>query len=184
MALFWLGLTLWAEWGGAEQRLELKAQPKAPELLVAYNPDPFYDLDAQICEALAKALHAQGFTVTLATAGILEEKDHQHDLLICCANTYSFSPDFGIQSAVEDLVGEKAKEAIAITLRVGSTTCAQRRFQQFLGAKGLNLLLSKAYWLMRPNDERRMSEVNTEVAIKLAVKEVGQAVQTWHASDH
>ena len=62
----------------------------------------------------------------------------------------------------------KEKKVIAISLGSGSTEASQRRFENLIKEKKANLIGSKSFWLMKPNDETRMDESNVNVATEMA----------------
>lgn len=53
---------------------------------------------------------------------------------------------------------------MAITLGSGSTNASKKAFEKIILKKEATLIDSKAYWLLRPNDESRMNEKNVQVA--------------------
>ena len=56
------------------------------------------------------------------------------------------------------------KAAIAITLGSGSTSRSKRMLEDYINGTGAELIASRTYWLLRPNDESRMDESNVAVA--------------------
>jgi hypothetical protein len=63
-------------------------------------------------------------------------------------------------------------EAVAaITLGSGATTRSQRLLEEVLHERRVDLIASRNYWLLRPNDDSRLQEPNVKVA--------GDLVREW-----
>jgi hypothetical protein len=62
------------------------------------------------------------------------------------------------------------KPVIALVVGLGSTENSKKAFENTIRDKGGKLIESRSLWLMRPNDESKMSEKNTEVAGFIATK--------------
>lgn len=139
--------------------------------MIVYNPDPFYNLDEQVCEAFAETLADQGIYATIATVKAAKELNTStYDLYVFCANTYNWRPDMPTNNFVKSITGMKDKQALAITLGSGSTTGSKKRFEETINQYCDHLIFSETYWLMRPNDEQRMKEKNVNVAIGQAIE--------------
>ncbi len=169
IAIIWVGLTFWAELAGKQQIQHFPADNATRSALLLYNPDPIYNLDEQIGLALADELKNHGISSTLATNRKVNKLENQaFDVYIFCANTYNFAPDQGIKNAIRRLNLQPKDPVVAITLGSGSTHRSQKRFERFLRGLGLEVVQSQTFWLLRPNDERRMDESNLQVAVDLA----------------
>lgn len=169
VAILWTLLTLWAQFLGKEQVFEVQPrdEPSTYSALIVYNPDPFYNLDEQVCRSFAEGLAESGFSCTVATVNRIPDSASGCDLFMFCANTYNWAPDWRITSRIGELP-LKDKACVGITLGSGSTARAKRKLDEAFAASGCLLMDSRELWLMRPNDEGRMEEENTQVACDLA----------------
>ena len=168
VASAWTALTIWVELPGPAVLVEVGDPAWSRRALIVYDPDPIYDLDAQVCRAFAEGLATDSMRSTIATVAAAGTLDPQSfDLYVFCANTYNWRPDRAITGFIEDPIDLHGRPVMAITLGSGSTGAAQRAFEAVITGKGAVLLDSRAFWLMRPNDERRMDEGNVDVALDL-----------------
>ncbi|MCB0792206.1 MAG: hypothetical protein H6595_12695 [Flavobacteriales bacterium] len=169
IAVMWTALTVWVEAEGPANEEELGPANAPRHALVVYDPDPIYDLDAQVCHAFAEGLVTNGYNATVATVAAARRFDATtFDLLVLCANTYNWRPDRAIQHYVKDLGDLGHRPVFAITLGSGSTEDAQHVFEELVQGQAADLVASKTLWLMRPNDEARMEESNVDVATDMA----------------
>lgn len=171
IAVFWTALTLFAEIAGGK-RIAVFGNPGATrKAMIIYDPDPFYNLDQQVCESFAKGLATNGWFVQVMSVASAKEIDvSQFNLYVFCANTYNWSPDWSVARFIKKHVAIKGKNVAAITLGAGSTRRSQRVLEDLIKESGANLLASRAYWLWRPNDRSRLKESNVKVAVELAHK--------------
>ncbi|HQY01159.1 MAG TPA: hypothetical protein PLV08_15385, partial [Flavobacteriales bacterium] len=51
VAVFWIVLTIWVERTAQASMRSIGDAPSGPRALIVYDPDPIYDLDAQVCRA-------------------------------------------------------------------------------------------------------------------------------------
>ena len=168
IALFWTILTFIAQIEGPEKTAVFGSPNAEKTALVVYDPDLFYNLDEQVCHSFAKGLESNGWLIKVATVAAAKQMDIQSfDLYVFCANTYNWAPDWPITGFIRNL-DLNGKQVAAITLGSGSTKRAKRIFESNIKDRGANLLGSKTYWLMRPNDESRIDESNISVAVEMA----------------
>jgi hypothetical protein len=167
-SVVWILLTLWVQRTVVNKLWELGNVSTGPSALIVFNPDPIYNLDEQICMAFGQALVKNKFRVRIATVGAAINITDQPDLFVFCANTYNWHPDRSISSFVRSHASLKKKNVIAITLGSGSTEASQQKFEHLITESGGNLIGSKSFWLMKPNDETRMEESNVTVATEMA----------------
>lgn len=169
----WAILTIWAEQPRIAPGMDFGPADSRLHAWVVYNPDPFYNLDRQVCEAFASAMAGAGWHVRVRTlADSPTDFRSGTDLFAVCANTYNWAPDRPSLRFIADAVGLEGKPAVAITLGSGSTSRSKRLLESALSQKKARVLLSETYWLMRPNDEARMEDPNVEVACDKA-RELG-----------
>ena len=165
----WALLTVWAESPGPKRSWKL-GNPQAPKrVLIVYDPDPFYNLDEQVCRSFGQALADKGLQVTVATVRAARELPEQApDLYVFCANTYNWAPDRSVRDYIEEHGSLSGKPVVAITVGSGGTGSAQQALEELILARKATLLGSRSLWLMKPNDEARMQESNVAVAVSLA----------------
>lgn len=167
--IFWTLVTLWAQYGGKQKTHSIGNSDAPNKALIVYNPDPIYNLDEQVCNSFAEGLAARGFVSEVSTVKNVPKPLKNFDLYVFCANTYNYAPDWRLSSFItsNDFA---AKNVVAITLGSGSTERSQRVLEALIKSRLANLLASKTYWLLRPNDESRLQEKNVEVATDMARK--------------
>lgn len=171
IAIFWTLLTIWAERTGPKRSWELGNQPSRINVLIVYDPDPFYNLDEQVSRSFGQALANQGLAVRVATVAAANEfKDQPVDLYVFCANTYNWRPDWAVSNFIEQQAALANKPVVAITLGSGSTDASQKALEKLIRDRKGILLDSRSLWLSRPNDESRLNESNTQVAVSMAHK--------------
>jgi hypothetical protein len=168
IAIGWTCLTLYAESNGPSKEWNL-GNDEGKKVLVVFDPDPFYNLDEQVCLSFAKALSEQGISVKVVTvAGAVELDQTQYAAVVYCANTYNWRPDWSITSYIKDHPPRPNQGIVAITLGAGSTESAKKNFENLINENGGKLVSSYSSWLWRPNDETRMKENNVVVATSMA----------------
>lgn len=163
IAILWLGLTLWVEREGPPLLHTVGPADAAHQALVVYDPDPIYDLDAQLGEAAAEALVERGFRSMVATVAAAREQPTP-DLFVLCANTYNWRPDRAITRFIDQRSDLRGRPVVALTLGSGSTEAAQRVLEERITRSGARLIGSRSVWLLRPNDEQQMDRSNVDVA--------------------
>jgi hypothetical protein len=171
LAVVWLLLSLWAESEGEKKILQTGNRSSSSHALIVYDPDPFYNLDEQVCTSFGKVFADSGWNVTVATVAAAKElTDSSYSLYVFCANTYNWAPDQAISRFIKNYRGLDGKNAVAITLGGGSTKRSQRVLEAIIKENKATLVDSKSLWLWKPNDESRMKEKNTYVAVDIAKK--------------
>ena len=167
--LLWLALTVWVEWSGDAKMDSYGNDATTKTALLVYDPDPFYNLDEKVCTSFAKGLSESGWLAKVQTVAAATERPNENfDLYVFCANTYNFAPDRAMKNFIKNHNALNTKPIVAITLGSGSTERAQRILENLIKEKGGNLLASKSFWLLRPNDQTRMEESNVVVAVEMA----------------
>lgn len=169
LALGWIALTIYVEKTGPWKQWVL-GEGNGKRLLIIYDPDPFYNLDEQVCLSFGKAVADQNLNVRVVTVAAAEEVDLQtYEAVVYCANTYNWRPDWSIVGYIEDhQLGETKTSVVAITLGAGSTQSSQKAFEKTIINSGGKLMGSYSLWLWRPNDETKPNEPNVDVAISMA----------------
>jgi hypothetical protein len=168
IAVFWVALTLWAQYSGGRHSATDCGQAAQPQVLIIYNPDPIYNLDEQVCTAFAQGLSAQNVCAKVSTVKEARKDENSYAMYVLCANTYNWAPDWGIANFIREDERVAGAKTVAITLGAGFTDRSQRVMEELLAERGAVVLASKAYWLMRPNDENRLDEPNVNVACDMA----------------
>ncbi len=171
ISIVWTLLTFWAEKKGQNRLSQFGTAGEKNTALIVYDPDPFYNLDQQICESFGRVLADSGFAVTIATVSAAKElPDSSANLYVFCANTYNWYPDRAISRFVKNHSYLAGKNVVAITLGAGSTGHSQQIFEDIIKKKKAHLVGSKTYWLWRPNDKTRIKESNVKVAVEMVRK--------------
>jgi len=165
----WLLVTLWVEYPGPSKRRDIGVPGATNRVLIVFDPDPIYNLDEQVCSAMAAALAAKNTYVTIASTRSTNEINVMgYDAFVLCANTYNWSPDWAMQRFVNEAFALKNKLVVAIVIGSGSTECANRKFTQSIQEHGGILIQQNTWWLMRPNDETQLAQNNMLVACQRA----------------
>jgi flavorubredoxin len=169
VAIIWTLLTVWVMAPAKENITIIGDRSDSLRVLITYDPDPIYNLDEQVCRAVAKALAENDIQVVLATTEAARKIDvHSFRSVVICANTYNWSPDRAVIEFVKNCSDLDNKDVVAITVGSGSTAKAREKFERELELAGANIIFSKEWWLMRPNDESRVKENNVDVAVDQA----------------
>lgn len=166
----WTALTLYVETTGPSQAWTFESENGKTTALVVFDPDPFYNLDEQICISFGKALAESGINVQVATVAAAKKlKPKKFDVVVYCANTYNWRPDWAITNYIEDgSHSVRNISSVAITLGAGSTEASQKHLERAITESGGKLIGSYSLWLLRPNDEKKMKQPNVEVAVRMA----------------
>ena len=166
----WLLLTIYVERKGPAKAWAFGIPESTRKALIVFDPDPFYNLDEQICASFARALSENNFQVDVQTVAMAEKvTTKSYDLIVYCANTYNWSPDWAITGFIKShSVAHKEKPIVAITLGAGSTKASQKNFERAISESGGSVLSSYSLWLWRPNDETKLKEPNVDVAVRMA----------------
>jgi hypothetical protein len=167
VAVGWTALTIYVEMKGASRQWTLGPDNGPKKVLIVFDPDPFYNLDEQVCMSFGKALAEKGMSVKVATVAAVENSELKYDAVVYCANTYNWRPDWAVTSFIEDHASQ-AGNSVAVTLGAGSTESSQKHLEKVIADSGGELIGSYSLWLWRPNDEQRMEEPNVEVAVAMA----------------
>jgi hypothetical protein len=171
IAVLWIILTLWAESQGPKRFQKLGTDNNGLKAVIIYDPDPFYNLDQQVCEAFGRVLADNGWSVTISTVAAAKQlPDSVVGLYLFCANTYNWAPDWAMTRYIKNHSSLANKKVVAITLGGGTTARSKKLFENIIKNKKANLIDSKTFWLWRPNDESRMKEKNTQVVVDVVKK--------------
>lgn len=169
--IIWTLLTFWAEAKGKSHKWKIGNPASLRKALIIYDPDPFYNLDEQVCRSFGAGLSENDIYVTIATVAAMNgSRDAAYDLYVFCANTYNWRPDWAVTGFIKQEVGLKDKPVVAITLGAGSTGASQKALERIIQKKEARLLDSRSFWLLKPNDESRIKEKNVKVAVDLVKK--------------
>lgn len=161
-------MTLWVQFAGDKKTIWFGDLGQDKKVLILYNPDPIYNLDEQVCSGFAKGLASKKCYVKVSSVKSSDETAKNYDCIVFCSNTYNWSPDWLISKKIKKMKDLNGKRAIAITLGSGSTKRSRRLLEKEIKEAGALLEGSYEFWLLRPNDESRMDEKNTDVAVDMA----------------
>lgn len=165
----WLLLSLWVQQDRTGPQWENKLEYPRGKALLLYNPDPLYNLDEQLAKAVSGGLLEAGWSCRVTTyQDFGDSATGEYDLLLILTNTYNWAPDWPTRRFIENARGLKGKAVVAITVGSGSTERSKRLLEEQLEESGAEVLNSRTFWLLRPNDESRLEEPNVDVAVELA----------------
>jgi hypothetical protein len=170
----WLILSIWVEAEGPAVEKQFGNANAPRKALIVYDADPFYNLDEQVCTAFADALAQNGFYCNVSTVAAAKNNSATYQLYVLCANTYNWAPDRALQSFIKSKKIPKGASVVAITLGSGSTQSSKRKLDKLITNCNYKLVDSKTFWLLRPNDENRIDEKNTAVAVDKVKKWAGE----------
>jgi len=168
MSMLWMVLTIWVELQGPARHWTNGEKDSPIHVAIIFDPDPLYDLDEQVCFSLGRALAERDIYVEIFTVAAADSISSQIDAFIICANTYNWQPDWAITDFIKDSPSIRHQKIFAITLGSGSTATAKRKLESLVKRQEGDLVDSRTLWLMRPNDESKMSKSNVLVANELA----------------
>lgn len=160
-------LTLWVE-REAEYQVQELGRGAPRRALVLYHPSRDAHFSDELSIALAEGIVSAGWavdrvtTTSRTTAGTL-----RYDLIVVVSNTYWWTPDLPtLRFLRRTRLG--GIPAIGVIGGAGSTGRSRRLLREALTVSGARVLEVRDLWILRPNDERRMSEDNRAVARELA----------------
>jgi menaquinone-dependent protoporphyrinogen IX oxidase len=135
IVLSWTIITIWVQLWDKSPSLKMTSAIGNKKALIVYNPDPIYNFDEQICRAFAEGIKENGYSAEVATHKQTPETLESFDLLVFCANTYNWAPDWKITSLINAHPEISGKPCIAITLGAGSTERAKRLLEEQILAR-------------------------------------------------
>ena len=165
--LLWIIIALMVETEGPYRKTEIGRQTSTNKVLIVYDPDPFYNLDQQLCESLGNVLANNNFNVTIASVAAVNQLNTDvYSFFIICANTYNWDPDWAIVRFITKDTNLKYRKVVAITIGAFNTSHSQKTLEKLIKHRKAQLIDSKSFWLHKPNDETRLTESNVKVAIE------------------
>jgi flavorubredoxin len=180
IALGWGILTWVVERRGPKKSWDMGNVNSDKKALIVFDPDPFYNFDEQVCLSVAEVLAENGMAVKVVSVAAADMQElRRYDVLVFCANTYNWSPDWALRDFIKGQESLHGKPVIAITLGAGSTASSKRKLEQLISSNDGKILGSNAFWLMRPNDEARMKESNVRVALSIVKDWSGTLVDEY-----
>ena len=169
--LMWTILTFWVEANGKSTIKYYGNKKASNHIMIVYDPDPIYNLDQQICEQYAETFTRKGcFAVVASVSEAVTLNPGNYELIVLCANTYNWAPDWAITGFIKKLNIEN-KKTVAITLGAGSTSRSAKKFTEIILHRKVILANNFSYWLWRPNDDSRTNESNIKVALDKAAQD-------------
>jgi len=166
ISLGWCILTVMVEINGPEKSWDFGDKDARESVLIVYDPDPFYNLDEQVCLAFATVLAKQGMRVKVASVSAAKDLEFSgFNVYVFCANTYNWAPDWALTRYIKEQKSLNKKPVIAVTLGSGSTRISQKKLEQLIIRTEGRIIDSRSFWLMRPNDEAQTKESNVQIAL-------------------
>lgn len=165
-AACWLAMTAYVEREPAPSVRELGDRQGSHRAVVIYAPDPFYDLDRQVAEAVAGTLAPRGWE-TLAMSTSAAERlvpTLDYDLLVVVANTYNLAPDRNTRRLLGGLACAQGQPAVLLTLGAGTTARARSILEHYAARAGLDVLASVELWSWAPNEAALAREAGGQPA--------------------
>ena len=163
--VFWIVLTLYVQREVVKKNVTYGKSTNVFKALIIYNPDPFYNLDEQLCKTFAKTLSKNKWHATVSTVTSAKKMNiKSYNLIVFCANTYNWSPDKPVKNFIKSTDKLKQKNVVAIALGSGSTKRAQRILEKLILDADANLIASKSFWSMKPNDDSKTNQSNIVIA--------------------
>jgi flavorubredoxin len=161
----WLVMTLWVQQGRPVASWSVTPEEVGKRALILYNPDPIYNLDAQLARAFSEGLEKSGWASTVTSYETVSDSvAPRYDLYVIIANTYNWAPDWPTRHFIERTRWLQGSSVVALTLGSGATERSMKLLEEVLNSQGVKLVDSRTFWLLRPNDESRMEESNVKVA--------------------
>jgi len=171
----WIALTIIVERTGPKESWTYGNQNSVAKVILVYDPDPFFNLDEQVCKAFAQVLGENGLQASVVSVAAAREIQlSSFDVYVFCANTYNWGPDLAVSNYIREQKTLNNTPVIAITLGAGSTTLSQQRLEQLIVNQDGKIIDSRSVWLLRPNDENERKHSNVQIALL--------NVRTWATS--
>jgi hypothetical protein len=178
----WAAISIIVQVEGAYVHEELGTGKGARgKALILYHPSRDAHFAEDLTLALAQGLSESGFAVSRAT---MTAKTPAHPegyaIVAVVSNTYYSAPDKPTMHYLERARFD-GMTAIGLIGGAGSTARAERLLDEALHHTNARVLGTRHFWIMRPNDEKRMAEPNRDVARDLARRfgaETGAAMPT------
>jgi hypothetical protein len=176
----WMALTVLVEVTGPKRERSFGEAGAAAKAIIVYDPDPFYNLDQQVCESFAQTLATKGWFAKVMTVAAARKNDcSSFDLYVFCANTYNWAPDWSVTRYIKKDVTLKDKKVVSIVLGAGSTSRSKKAFEDIIKKQGADLVGSRTYWLWKPNDQDRLKESNVKVVVEMAQEFAGEIAKKY-----
>lgn len=165
--------------------VQIEGEPRQEQLggdgprkaLVLFHPSRDAHFSEDLSWAVVQGLKAAGFAVERATiTGKTPTRPQGYALIVVVSNTYYWAPDLPTLRYLE----RARLEGVALLGLIGgsgSTDRSRRLLDEALRRTGGNVLATRSFWLLRPNDERRLTEPNRDVAVQMAHQFAAEAAQ-------
>lgn len=173
-----IAVTIHVEREAEFQHRAMAAQGR-PKALVLYHPSRDAGFSDELALAVTDGFKDAGLAVDLeTTTGKTLARPRNFAVIAVVSNTFWATPDWPTLRYLgrADL---KGIPVIGLIGGAGSTDRSQRKLDEALRAAGANVLGTRHFWILRPNDEARMKEPNRRVAREMARRlgfETGQTV--------
>lgn len=152
----------------ASPNLESPGGGKKAKALILYHPSRDAHFTDDLTIAIANGLKSKGLSVERSTLNSrTDNSPREYALIVIVTNTYYWTPDLPTLWYLK-WANLKGTNVLAITAGAGSTDRAKHLLEDAIQSSGANLIASRSFWLLRPNDETRLREPNRAVALEQA----------------
>jgi hypothetical protein len=175
LIFIWACLTAWAQISDRNFDKNFGSKNSGPRIQILFKSDPLYNLDEQICIRLATVLEANGCNVHLSSYASNPSISEATDVVVFCANTYNWAPDWVTLNFILEHSELEDKMGIPIILGSGSTNRARNILEFSVSDRKMDLIGTEDFWLLKPNDDRRINNDN----VKVALDQIEIKAQQW-----
>jgi len=162
-----IGITVYVE-VPSDYKLEVLSTDGQAKALVLYHPSRDAHFSDELSLAVADGLKAAGLSVDRATLnGDTPASPQGYALVAVVSNTFWFTPDLPTLRYLARTRME-GQPVIGLIGGAGSTDRSQRMLDDALRQAEAKVIQTRSFWISRPNDEKRMSEPNRQVALDMA----------------
>ena len=152
----------------AEYVHDILSEEGAEAALVLYHPSRDAGFSDDLSLALAHGLAEAGLTVHRSTVTRqTPTRPDAYALIAVVSNTYYWTPDLPTLRFLRR-AQLQGMSTLGLIGGAGSTARAERLLAEGLDGTGGDLIETRSFWLLRPNDESRLDEPNRKVALDQA----------------
>ena len=99
----WSVLTVIVQRTGPKESWTYGRQNSITKVILVYDPDPFFNLDEQVCRAFAQVLGENGLQANVVSVAAAREiRLSSFNVYVFCANTYNWGPDLAVSNYIKE----------------------------------------------------------------------------------